>query len=68
MEPAANVFGLGFSPLETHVVDLWIDARWEGHPGVGHLVELLGSEQFGSRVALVGSYDLSAAGVELENV
>jgi len=64
MEPAANVFGLGFHPLETHVVELWIDARWQSHGGVGRLVELLRSPRFRDRVAVIGSYELSRAGDE----
>jgi transcriptional regulator with XRE-family HTH domain len=66
IEPAAQAFQLGFLPLETHVVDLWIDERWHDHGGIGPLIELLRSARFRDRVSLVGSYDLSGAGTELE--
>jgi transcriptional regulator with XRE-family HTH domain len=66
MEPAADAFHLGFLPLETHVVDLWIDERWHDHGGVPRLIELLRSARFRERVAAIGSYDLSQSGTELD--
>jgi DNA-binding XRE family transcriptional regulator len=32
MEAAARAFGLGFSPLEVHDVELWLDERWADLP------------------------------------
>ena len=65
MEPAAQAFQLAFLPLETHVVDLWIDERWHDHEGMVPLIELLCSSRFRDRVSVMGSYDLSQAGAEL---
>lgn len=61
-EPAAHQHGLGFLPLETHVVELWIDERWLGHPGAQALVDLLGSGAFRERVRPIGGYDLEGCG------
>jgi transcriptional regulator with XRE-family HTH domain len=66
MEPAADAFGLGFFPLETHVVELWIDRGWQDHGGVAPLIELLGLARFRDRVSVFGGYDLSGAGTALE--
>jgi DNA-binding XRE family transcriptional regulator len=64
MEPAALRYGLSFGPLEEHVAELWVDARWRAHPGAGALAEVLGSRAFTSRVSLVGGYDLADCGEE----
>ena len=32
-EGAALARGLKFIPLEVHTVEIWVDRRWEGHPG-----------------------------------
>ena len=61
-EPAARHHGLGFLPLETHVVELWIDEPWLDHPGAQALVDLLGSAAFRDRVRLIGGYDLEGCG------
>lgn len=60
-EPAARAFGLGFLPLEEHTVELWIDVRWIGLPGVTALVELIGADVFTERLEAVGGYDTSGA-------
>jgi transcriptional regulator with XRE-family HTH domain len=67
-EPAARRLDLGFLPLETHTVELWLDARWLDHPGAGALVELLASDAFRERVELVGGYDLAGCGATLGTV
>ncbi len=63
MEPAALAYRLRFVALEEHVVELWIDARWRGHPAVESLHDVLGSAAFRARVGLVGGYDLADSGV-----
>ena len=60
-EPAARHHGLAFIPLETHVVELWIDERWMDHPGAAALARLLGADGFRARVDLVGGYDLEGS-------
>ncbi|HEY1276484.1 MAG TPA: helix-turn-helix domain-containing protein [Thermoleophilaceae bacterium] len=62
MEPAALRFGLAFRELESHVAELWIDPRWRAHPGVEALGEVLRSQAFTTRMALVGGYELSHCG------
>jgi DNA-binding XRE family transcriptional regulator len=64
MEPAALRYGLSFRPLEEHVAELWVDARWRAHPAVVALAELLGSPAFASRLGLVGGYELTNSGEE----
>jgi transcriptional regulator with XRE-family HTH domain len=61
-ESAARAFGLQFVPFEEHAVEVWVDERWLGLPGVGALGELLASSAFTQRVASFGGYDLTACG------
>ena len=46
MEPAAIGLELAFAPLEEHVAELWVDARWREHPAVDALGDLLRSAAF----------------------
>jgi molybdate-binding protein len=62
MEPAAIGLDLAFAPLEEHVAEIWIDARWREHPAAGALAELLRSGSFTARLALVGGYELAGCG------
>jgi DNA-binding XRE family transcriptional regulator len=62
MEPAAIGMQLAFAPLEEHVAEVWVDARWREHPAVGALGELLRSGAFTARLALVGGYELAGCG------
>ncbi|WP_217922071.1 helix-turn-helix domain-containing protein [Miltoncostaea oceani] len=62
--PAARHHGLGFIPLETHVVEIWIDERHTAHPGADALLGLLGTDAFRARAGLIGGYDLEAVGRE----
>jgi DNA-binding XRE family transcriptional regulator len=64
MEPAAITMQLAFAPLEDHVAEIWVDARWRAHPGVDAIGDLLGSAAFTSRLGLVGGYELSECGNE----
>ncbi len=61
-EGAARTFGLGFLPLEDHVVEIWINKRWLEHPGVSALGDLLATTAFTERVAQFGGYDLTHCG------
>lgn len=61
-EPAAQRYGLAFLPLEEHVVEVWIDARWVDHPGARALGDLLASPELVARLELVGGYDLRGCG------
>jgi DNA-binding XRE family transcriptional regulator len=62
MEPAAIGLELAFAPLEEHVAEVWIDARWREHPAVAALGDLLRSGAFTKRLGLVGGYDLVGCG------
>jgi hypothetical protein len=62
MEPAAIGLELAFAPLEEHVAEVWVDARWREHPAVGALGDLLRSAAFTQRLGLVGGYDLVGCG------
>ncbi len=64
MESAARAFALGFSPLEEHTVELWLDQQWSSLPAAIALIEALTSRALQSRLELVGGYDLSGCGVE----
>jgi transcriptional regulator with XRE-family HTH domain len=61
-EPAAELYGLNFEPLETHVVELWAREEWSAHPGVTELLEVIGSRAFRDRVGAHSGYDLSESG------
>ncbi|MGH9123629.1 MAG: helix-turn-helix domain-containing protein [Acidimicrobiales bacterium] len=63
---AAQAFKLDFLALEEHVVELWVDARWLGHPGLTALGEALVAPAFLQRVALFGGYDLTGCGDRIE--
>jgi DNA-binding XRE family transcriptional regulator len=60
--PAAAAHRLGFTPLETHVVELWVAETWRAHPGVTALLEALASPAFRDRVAGQDGYDLTRTG------
>jgi DNA-binding XRE family transcriptional regulator len=64
-EAAAGAFDLGFIGLEEHAVEIWIDERWLGHPGVEALGGLLATAAFTERVARIGGYDLTGCGGQL---
>jgi putative molybdopterin biosynthesis protein len=61
-EPAADLYGLSFEPLETHVVELWAREEWSAHPGVTELLEVIGSRAFRDRVGAHSGYDLRDSG------
>lgn len=61
-EPAALDHGLRFVSLETHVVELWFDARWAATPAAEALGDLLASNAFRERARLIGGYDLTGCG------
>jgi molybdate-binding protein len=64
MEAAALSFRLGFTPIEEHVVELWLDRRWSSLPAAAVLVDVLTGDSFRRRLELVGGYDLEACGAE----
>jgi DNA-binding XRE family transcriptional regulator len=59
IETAALAYGLDFSPLEEHRVELRIAKEWEDHPGARALVELIASPNFHRRLEALGGYDLT---------
>lgn len=61
-EAAARAFELRFLGLEEHTVEIWIDDRWLGHPGVDALGQLLASAAFTARVSSFAGYDLDGCG------
>ena len=61
-ETAAHAFDLRFLALEDHVVELWAAERWDDHPGISALAELLNTTAFIERVAHYGGYDLAHCG------
>jgi DNA-binding XRE family transcriptional regulator len=61
MRPAAATFGLDFTPLEEHVVELVIDPRWSDHPGAGTLIDVFTSRAFKERIDALQGYDLFSA-------
>jgi DNA-binding XRE family transcriptional regulator len=59
IETAALAYGLEFSPLEEHRVELRIAEEWEDHPGARALAELIASPAFHRRLEALGGYDLT---------
>lgn len=64
-EAGARSFGLRFLALEEHVVELWAAERWQDHPGVNALAELLTTNAFTERIAHFGGYDLTNCGARV---
>jgi len=62
MEAAACSFDLGFTPLEVHEVEVWIDARWSATAAARAIVDLLAGDALRSRLQAIGGYDLSMCG------
>ncbi|MGH2755862.1 MAG: substrate-binding domain-containing protein [Actinomycetota bacterium] len=60
MEAAANLFDLGFMPLEEHTVELRVAERWLAHPGAAALLEVFASRDLAARLAALGGYELLA--------
>jgi DNA-binding XRE family transcriptional regulator/molybdate-binding protein len=64
MEAAATAFELSFAPLETHIVELWIDRRWADNPAAMALLDTLSSAGLRARVDLLTGYDTTNIGTE----
>lgn len=64
MGAAAIAFGLSFTPLEDHDVELWLDARWAQLPQAVALLDVLTSAAFQHRAQRIGGYDLHGSGSE----
>jgi len=62
MEAAALAYGLAFTPLEDHQVELRIAQEWEDHPGARALLDLLSSNSFRRRLEALGGYDTTQEG------
>ncbi len=65
MEAAAIAYGLAFTPLEEHQVELWIDRRWLDHPVSVALLEVLNSQSLIKRADSLGGYDMSRCGASV---
>ncbi len=61
IEPVARSLGLDFRPLETHVVEVWIEAAAVDHPGARVLGEVLGSARLRDRLTAFAGYELEGA-------
>jgi len=64
-EAAARAFGLRFTALEEHTVQLWVASRWEREPAVETLGELLAGAAFIERVAQFAGYELTGCGTRV---
>ncbi len=62
IEPAAAAVGVDFHPLETHVVELWLNAAHFSEIGVTRLLEALHSSTYRRTLESVGGYDLTGLG------
>jgi DNA-binding XRE family transcriptional regulator len=60
IEPVARMLGLTFRPLETHHVEIRIDAAAVDHPGARVLGELVSSARLRGRLAAFAGYELAA--------
>jgi transcriptional regulator with XRE-family HTH domain len=61
-EPAALAAGLGFEPIEEHVVRLWCPRDLLDDPAVAMVLDLLASAAFARRVAALPAYDVTGLG------
>lgn len=62
---AAASVGLDFSPLEEHVVQLWVDRRFAEHPGMSALLQVWCSPRVSAQLRRLGGYTLTGAGQEV---
>lgn len=61
-ESAARAFGLGFLGLEEHTVEVWAAERWDAHPALDALADLLASAAFTERIGQFAGYELAGCG------
>ena len=61
IEPVAAALELDFHALETHAVEVWIDATAVDHAGARVLGELLGSARLRAHLAVLPGYELPGA-------
>ncbi len=62
IEPVALAMGLDFTALEAHDVELWVPDVWLGLPGIGALLDLMGTTGFRDRAGALPAYDLTDTG------
>lgn len=62
IEPVARALGLDFHPLETHTVEIWIDAGAVDHAGARALGEVLVSARLRARLGAFAGYQLAGTG------
>lgn len=65
MEAAAIAFDLGFTSLEVHDVELWIDARWVDLPGARAVLDVLAGPGLRRRAEAIAGYDVAGLGREV---
>lgn len=65
MEAAAHAYGLAFTALERHDVELWLAEPWTASPAAIRLVDQLDGAALRERSRLLAGYDLDGAGTEL---
>lgn len=65
MEAAAIAFGLGFTALEQHMVELWLAEEWATLPAAIALLDVLNSAALSQRSRLLGGYDPTDCGGEV---
>ena len=66
IEPAALAAGASFHPIETHVVELWVDQAWGTDKAVVAALEVLTSPRFQRRLSAIGGYELSQCGTRAQ--
>lgn len=62
MEAAALAFGLAFTPMELHEVEVWVDEAWVHQPAVVALFDVLRGRAFARSAATLPGYDLAGIG------
>lgn len=65
MEAAALAFGLAFTPIEVHEVEVWIDEAWVHQPAAVALVDVLHGGGFARSAATLPGYDLAGIGTQV---
>lgn len=62
MEAAALAFGLVFTPMEVHEVEVWVEETWVHQPSAVALVDVLRGGTFARSAATLPGYDLAGIG------
>ena len=60
---AAKLYGLDFIPIYSEQYDLLIPDTMKNHPGIIEILDILKSDEFAEKAAMLGGYTLNKPGL-----